>query len=116
MFNPLDEIVNAQKRGESRGIPSICSAHPWVLRTALRGDASLLVESTCNQVNQFGGYTGMTPSDFASYVRTLAVENDFPIEKLILGGDHLGPSVWQDEAAESAMQKAGQLVHDYVKA
>jgi D-tagatose-1,6-bisphosphate aldolase subunit GatZ/KbaZ len=115
MFNPLDEIVNAQKQGESRGIPSICSAHPWVLRAALRGDASLLVESTCNQVNQFGGYTGMTPSDFASYVHALVEEMNYPIEKLVLGGDHLGPSIWQDEPAESAMQKAEQLVRDYVK-
>jgi D-tagatose-1,6-bisphosphate aldolase subunit GatZ/KbaZ len=116
MFSPLDEIVDTQKRGQSRGISSICSAHPWVLRAALREDGSLLVESTCNQVNQFGGYTGMTPSDFASYMRNLAIENNYPVEKLILGGDHLGPSVWQDEAADRAMQKAEQLVRDYVKA
>ncbi len=116
MFNPLDEIVSAQKRGESRGIPSICSAHAWVLRAAMQiGSDPLLIESTCNQVNQFGGYTGMTPRDFAAYARALAAEQDYPIEKLILGGDHLGPSPWQDEPAESAMQKAEQLVRDCVK-
>lgn len=32
MNNPLDEIVQAQKRGEVRGIASICSAHPSVLK------------------------------------------------------------------------------------
>lgn len=58
----LDNIFTAQKQGEARGIPSICSAHPWVLQAAMQSDAGrLLIESTCNQVNQFGGYTGMTP-------------------------------------------------------
>src|SRR4030065_347849 len=68
MSNPLDEIVRAHKKGENRGITSICSAHPWVLKAAMRGDGTLLIESTCNQVNQFGGYTGMTPDSFVTYV------------------------------------------------
>jgi D-tagatose-1,6-bisphosphate aldolase subunit GatZ/KbaZ len=117
MFSPLDEVVSAQKRGERRGIPSICSAHPWVLKSAVQlGSDSLLIESTCNQVNQFGGYTGMTPQDFAAYARNLATEKDYPNVKLILGGDHLGPSAWQNEPAESAMHKAEQLVRDCVNA
>ncbi len=61
----LDKIVCAQKRGQSRGINSICSSHPFVLRAGLyrsaRASTSVLVETACNQVNQFGGYTGMTP-------------------------------------------------------
>jgi tagatose-1,6-bisphosphate aldolase non-catalytic subunit AgaZ/GatZ len=60
MSHLLDEIVRSQKRQEARGIASICSAHPWVLKAAMQGDGLLLIESTCNQVNQFGGYTGMT--------------------------------------------------------
>jgi len=116
--NYLDFIVAVQKIGEVRGIPSVCSAHPWVLRTAMRqmADGYLLVEATCNQVNQFGGYTGMTPVDFISYVRGIARENDFPLEKLILGGDHLGPNVWKNEPAESAMQKSLDMVRAYVQA
>ena len=123
MVNTFDELISAQKRGEAKGIASICSAHPWVLRTILRGQRTtevvtppILIESTCNQVNQFGGYTGMTPMDFVAYVRGIAVENEFPFENVILGGDHLGPNVWQDEPAESAMQKAEVLVRDYVQA
>jgi D-tagatose-1,6-bisphosphate aldolase subunit GatZ/KbaZ len=120
----LDEIISAQKHGEARGITSICSAHPWVLKAAmqketLRDSESLrvkLIESTCNQVNQFGGYTGMTPADFLRYVRGIAEENNFPVENIILGGDHLGPSVWQNEPAESAMQKSMVMVSDYVGA
>ncbi len=116
MFNPLDEIVRAQKRGEGRGIASICSAHPWVLKAAMQVDGTLLIESTCNQVNQYGGYTGMTPHAFVTYVHSLAAENNFPLEQLILGGDHLGPYVWQSEPAVSAMQKSEQLVRAYVQA
>jgi D-tagatose-1,6-bisphosphate aldolase subunit GatZ/KbaZ len=127
----LDKIVAAQKRGEARGITSVCSAHPTVIKQTLRVFAkhprnsvegmktfrvSPLIEATCNQVNQFGGYTGMTPAKFVGYVRDIAEENNFPFENIILGGDHLGPSVWQHEPADVAMQKAQVLVRDYVQA
>ena len=112
----LDEIVAAQKRGEPRGIVSICSAHPWVLKAAMQvATNSLLIEATCNQVNQFGGYTGMTPADFLHYLREIAQKNQFPFENIILGGDHLGPSVWKNDPAEDAMMKAETLVRNYVE-
>jgi D-tagatose-1,6-bisphosphate aldolase subunit GatZ/KbaZ len=118
--HPLDEIVWAQKRGEAKGITSICSAHPTVLAAALRharkSNSLVLIESTCNQVNQFGGYTGMRPTDFVTYLRGIAIAEGFPLEKLILGGDHLGPNVWQHEPAESAMAKSKRLIRDYVAA
>ena len=122
----LDEIVRAQKRGEAKGITSICSAHPWVLKAAVwnaqqvsevsETSETLLIESTCNQVNQFGGYTGMTPADFVRYVQGIAEENQFPFENIILGGDHLGPNVWQNEPEESAMRKAEVMMRDYLQA
>jgi D-tagatose-1,6-bisphosphate aldolase subunit GatZ/KbaZ len=119
-MNDLDFILSAHKSGEPRGIPSICSAHPFVLRAAFQhGKARslpVLVESTCNQVNQFGGYTGMTPAGFMAYVRGIAQENGFPLERLMLGGDHLGPNVWQKENAEKAMLKAVDLVQAYARA
>jgi D-tagatose-1,6-bisphosphate aldolase subunit GatZ/KbaZ len=58
----------------------------------------------------------MTPNNFVSYVRNLAESAGFPIDRLILGGDHLGPNAWQKESAESAMEKACELIHQYVKA
>lgn len=112
----LDDIVQAQKRGEAKGITSVCSAHPYVIRQTLRTFEYPLIEATCNQVNQYGGYTGMTPKDFVSYLRELAKEVNVPFENTILGGDHLGPNVWQNEHAESAMQKSQVMVHDYVQA
>ena len=116
MSHLLDEIVRAQKRGEARGNPSIMPAHSWVLRAALRGESPILIESTCNQVNQLGGYTGMTPADFVCLVRDLAAKNGFPVENLILGGDHLGPSPWQHLRAEQAVTLAREMVRAYVQA
>jgi D-tagatose-1,6-bisphosphate aldolase subunit GatZ/KbaZ len=114
----LSEIVNLQNMGQTRGVASICSAHPTVLEAALRhgllhGQA-VLIESTCNQVNQFGGYTGMKPAEFVAFVGRLARIIGFPEDNLILGGDHLGPNPWQDETADVAMGKAKELVRRYV--
>ena len=116
MLSVFDEMISAQKRGKAKGIASVCSAHPRVIKQALKMFDSPLVEATCNQVNQFGGYTGMTPKDFVAYVRRIAEENHIPFENVVLGGDHLGPNVWQDEPADSAMQKAEVLIRDYVQA
>ena len=75
-LSPLLEIVSAQKRGEARGVFSVCSAHPVVLQAAFeqaREDGStVLVESTSNQVNQEGGYTGVRPAEFVAFVSRLA--------------------------------------------
>ena len=63
-------------RKEIKGICSICSANEYVLRAAfkkaIKDETVLLIESTSNQVDQFGGYTGMKPVDFVTYVRGLA--------------------------------------------
>ena len=116
----LDEIVAAQKRGEAKGITSVCSAHPLVIQQTLKMSQSFgvspLIEATCNQVNQYGGYTGMKPRDFITYVRGIAEKNNYPFENIILGGDHLGPNVWQNEPAESAMQKSAMMMREYVRA
>jgi D-tagatose-1,6-bisphosphate aldolase subunit GatZ/KbaZ len=116
MSNLLVNILQSQKKGQPRGIPSVCSAHPWVIRACMQEDVPLLIESTCNQVNQFGGYTGMTPKSFISYIHESAQVYDFPVDRLILGGDHLGPHVWQNEPADYAMDKASELVRSYIQA
>ncbi len=116
----LDDVVRGQKAGKPLGAPSLCTAHPWVLRVAFRCAAErglpLLIESTSNQVNQYGGYTGMKPRDFVDFIRRMAREEGFPLERLVLGGDHLGPHVWRGRPAEEAMQEAAALVDAYVRA
>jgi D-tagatose-1,6-bisphosphate aldolase subunit GatZ/KbaZ len=116
----LDEVRAAQARGVALGVTAVCSAHADVLRETLRlahlAGVPALIESTCNQVNQFGGYTGMTPAQFAEQVHGLAEECAASADGLLLGGDHLGPSVWRTEPAQAAMQKACDLVREYVRA
>jgi len=116
----LRAILEQNRREQPLGVYSICSANRFVLETAVsqarRDESILLVESTSNQVNQYGGYTGQTPSDFAKHIHQMALENEFPVERIVLGGDHLGPYVWRGESSSEAMQKACTLVGDYVRA
>ena len=116
----LREIVAANREGRRVGLPSVCSADRFVLEAALqqgvRDQTVVLIESTCNQVNQFGGYTGMRPADFRALVAEVAAQERFPQAALILGGDHLGPFPWRDEPAAQAMAKARELVRAYVLA
>ncbi len=114
----LRDVVRRHKSGELIGIHSICSAHPQVLEACMAevraSNDLLLIEATSNQVNQFGGYTGMSPAQFARYVRDLAATTGLGPDRLILGGDHLGPNAWRTEPAASAMEKACTMVRDYV--
>ncbi len=118
--NPLINIVREQKSGKNTGLYSICSANRFVIEAsilqAIKDNSTLCIEATSNQVDQFGGYTGMKPADFALYVKTIAQELGFPAQKLILGGDHLGPNTWRKENSGSAMQKARELMSAYAKA
>lgn len=118
--SPVMQIVQAHRRGEPVGLYSVCCSHPTVLRAAMRVAAQygtpLLVEATSNQVDQFGGYTGMTPVEFRDYVHRLAHEQEFPLERLVLGGDHLGPNAWQAQDAATAMAHAEVLIEAYAAA
>ena len=119
-FHILDDIVQAQKKGIAAGIVSICSANPYVLKSALlrarKTGQPILIEATCNQVNQYGGYSGKTPQDFAREVKELAVSCGVNPKQVLLGGDHLGPYVWRNESAQDAMRKAREMVRAYVEA
>jgi D-tagatose-1,6-bisphosphate aldolase subunit GatZ/KbaZ len=116
----LLETAKANRDGKRRGVASICSANRFVLQAALikaRESGSIVcIESTSNQVNQFGGYSGMTAADYAEFVGGIARETGFPPDRILLGGDHLGPFPWQEESAEAAMAKAGELVRTCVLA
>ncbi len=120
MTKYLREISQRNRNGEQIGITSVCSANKFVVKATLKfaheRNNYVLIEATSNQVDQYGGYTGMTPKDFAEYVYSLANEVGMPREKIILGGDHLGPNVWQKESAESSMEKAKVQIAEYVKA
>jgi D-tagatose-1,6-bisphosphate aldolase subunit GatZ/KbaZ len=114
------QILADNRAGKKKGIYSICSAQSTVLEASMlqaKKDGSIvLIESTSNQVDQFGGYTGMKPADFVAYVHRMADQVGFSRGDILLGGDHLGPNAWQSENAEPAMAKALELIREYVKA
>jgi D-tagatose-1,6-bisphosphate aldolase subunit GatZ/KbaZ len=120
MTDHLWNTIRDHKAGQAVGIYSVCSAHPTVLEASLQqamADGSyVLIEATSNQVDQFGGYTGMRPSDFRDFVFDIADRLGFPRERVVLGGDHLGPNRWQKLPAEEAMVNAEALVAAYVQA
>lgn len=120
-MNPILDRVARHKAGEPVGIYSVCSAHPLVIeatfRHALANDAPfVLIEATSNQVNQDGGYTGMKPADFRDYVAKIADRVGLPAERIVLGGDHLGPNAWTAMSADEAMERADVLIDQYVRA
>ena len=120
MHNYLLDLVLLQKSGQAIGIYSACTANRHVLKAVLQRAASAgqpaLIEATANQVDQNGGYTGMTPFMFVQYIQEIAKEMDFPFEKVILGGDHLGPLTRMNQPESEAMLFAEELVRQYVSA
>jgi D-tagatose-1,6-bisphosphate aldolase subunit GatZ/KbaZ len=121
----LQELVRRHKQpctagAAAVGLPSVCSAHPVAIAAALRECAAhgrpALIEATSNQVNQDGGYTGMTPRDFRRFVLHIATEQGVAHSDVLLGGDHLGPNAWRHLAAAQAMAKAEVMVALYVEA
>lgn len=116
----LADTVERHKAGEPVGVYSVCSAHPTVLEAAIlqaaADDGYVLIEATSNQVDQFGGYTGLRPAQFRDLVFGIADAHDFARERVVLGGDHLGPNRWQRESADVAMDHAETLIAAYVEA
>lgn len=117
----MRDLVARHKSGQACGIYSVCSAHPLVIEAACvhaldTGLDVLLIEATCNQVNQDGGYTGMTPDKFRDFVHAIARDAGLPVDRVLLGGDHLGPNPWTGLPAEEAMAKAEVLIEQYVAA
>ncbi|MDO4942292.1 MAG: class II D-tagatose-bisphosphate aldolase, non-catalytic subunit [Lachnospiraceae bacterium] len=120
MKHPLQEMMDLRRQGVKTGIPSYCTANELVLEEALLRARKLgtpvLIEATANQVNQYGGYTGMTPADYYKKVLDMASDIGLPESQVILGGDHLGPLTWQDLPEEEAMEKSEELVYQYARA
>ncbi|MBC8157861.1 MAG: class II D-tagatose-bisphosphate aldolase, non-catalytic subunit [Alphaproteobacteria bacterium] len=116
----LSELISKNRNGVRIGLPSFCTANKNVIEAifdyATPRQLPVLIEATCNQVNQEGGYTGMTPAEFAAWLARLGQDAEMPEENIWLGGDHLGPNAWRHESAESAMAKAEVMVRQYVQA
>ena len=109
MSSILQEHLAKRTQGNPLGIYSVCSAHPWVIRAAAEQAAAdgslLLLEATSNQVNQFGGYTGLRPAAFRSFVLEQLWTTHLDAKRLVLGGDHLGPNPWWQSMCRRDLQR-----------
>lgn len=118
--NLLKKIVELQKQGKNVGIYSVCSANGYVIEAAFKRGLSdgscVLIESTANQCDQNGGYTGMTPADFKKFVLEIADRNGFDRNRIFLGGDHLGPLTFAYKDEAEAMADSEELIRHYVAA
>lgn len=110
----LQDVLRRNRKSGQGGVYAVCSAHPQVVQAAIQqaieDGSALHVESTSSQVNQFGGYTGQTPQSFSDWIRGAAQRAGLPADRVLLGGDHLGPFPWRGESADSALEKACELV------
>src|SRR3990172_3604023 len=97
----LLDIVRRQKQGEPSGIYSVCSANRFVLEASLKQavqyGSPVLIESTSNQVNQYGGYMGMNPRQFASHLASLAEDVGLPARPALPRGEHLRPHLLENK-------------------
>lgn len=117
----MKDITQSNRQSGKKAVICICSAHRDVIEASFaflknHPDAVLSIESTVQQVNQEGGYTGMKPVDFVKMVRSLAKKYGIVDDAYFLAGDHLGPNVWKNLSGAEAMEKSLVLVREYVKA
>lgn len=115
------KLLRQRAEGSLTGIPSYCTASDIVIEAVLKQakryeGTPVLIEATSNQVNQFGGYTGMLPADYRDFVYGIADRIGFDRSLIILGGDHLGPQPFQKLPEATAMEYSKEMVRQYVLA
>ena len=119
-WHDVQRLTETNRAGKRHGLPSFCTANRMVLEAVFEYAAPrslpVLVEATCNQVNQFGGYTDMKASDYRELIHDISREYGYDPDAVLLGGDHLGPNPWKDLQAEEAMKHAEELVRSYADA
>jgi len=58
----------------------------------------------------------MRPADFRDLVHEIADRHGLPRNRVVLGGDHLGPNAWRQLEPDAAMDNADALIEGYVAA
>ena len=113
--------VSARNRaGSWEVVSSVRSTQADVLAASVllarECEALVRVEAARNEVNQYGGYTGMSPADFAARMAGRAERLGVERTQVVPGGDHLGPQVRRGESAAVAMCAARDTGPAYVRA
>ena len=105
---------------KNKSYPCFCVSNYDVIKSLLlfvkKNKLPLIIESTSSQVNQFGGYTNKTPKQFKHMINTLCKKVNYPLNQIIIGGDHLGQFPWRKMKINIANQNAAKLVKACVDA
>ena len=95
-------------------LPSFCTANFNVIKIliifAKRYNLPILLESTSNQVNQFGGYTGLKPKEFCKKINELKKRIKIKNSQVMIGADHLGPLPWKKLNSNTAIKNSKILI------
>lgn len=120
MDHPLIHLTHRNDPKPGSGVFAVCSANYYAiqaaLEAALEADGLILIEATANQVNSSGGYSGLTPSDYARQIHQMVENMGLPGNRCIIGMDHLGPHAWSQQTPEVAFNNAVALVRQCVNA
>ena len=112
--------MNLKKILENKALPSFCTANFLVLNTLLifckKKKLPALIESTSNQVNQFGGYSKNHPKDFIKKINGFIKSLKINKKSVYFGGDHLGPLPWKNNKSSVALKNSIKLIDLYLKA
>lgn len=104
---------------QNNNLPSFCTSNFNVIKSliifAKYNNLPILLESTSNQVNQYGGYTFLKPKQFVKKVTKIAKELKFK-NKIIFGADHLGPLPWKHLEMNEALKNSRKLFKDVIEA
>ena len=120
MSDLLLQIVRAVRQQIGPAVPAVASVLPDVIAAALRQAREhglpALIEAPAEEVNQFGGHSGLTPADFAALVHDIARSQNLDNVPLILGAEGLGPGLWPGLDPAAAMAHAERMTADFAAA
>jgi D-tagatose-1,6-bisphosphate aldolase subunit GatZ/KbaZ len=101
-----------------KSLPSFCTSNFLVLKILIKfckkKKLPLLIETTSNQVNQFGGYTNLTPKKFIKKILLDLKKEKFNRKLFFYGGDHLGPLPWQKFGQLKSLERSKKLIKSYI--
>ena len=104
---------------KNNNLPSFCTSNFNVIKSliifAKYNNFPILIESTSNQINQFGGYTYLKPKQFVHKVTKIAKDLKFK-NKIVFGADHLGPLPWKHLEKNIALKNSKKLFKDTIEA
>ena len=104
---------------QNKSLPSFCTSNFNVIKLliifAKYNNLPILIETTSNQINQYGGYTYLKPKQFLRKINRIAKNLKYKNE-IMFGADHLGPLPWKDFEENKALKNAKKLFKDVIKA